>query len=109
MSFSPHHHKSNGKVEAAVKVAKSLLKKALKDNKDPWPALRDQRKIPTESLGSSPVQRLMSRRTRTLLPTATNLLYPKVPENVDQLLKLKGQKASSYHDRSSRILPEIEI
>lgn len=109
MSSSPHHHKSNGKVEAAVKVAKSLLKKALKDNKDPWPALRDQRNIPTESLGSSPVQRLMSRRTRTLLPTATNLLYPKMPENVDQLLKLKRQKASSYHDRSSRILPEIEI
>lgn len=109
VSSSPHHHKSNGKVEAAVKVAKSLLKKALEDNKDPWLALLDQRNTPTESLGSSPVQRSMSRRTRTLLPTATNLLYPKVPENVDQLLKLKRQKAKFYHDRSSRIVPEIEI
>ena len=97
------------KVEAAVKVAKSLLKKALKDNKDPWLALLDQRNTPTESQGSSPVQRLMSHCTRTLLPTATNLLYPKVPENVDQLLKLKRQKAKFYHDRSSCILPEIEI
>ena len=51
----------------------------------------------------------MSRRTRTLLQTATNLLYPKVPENVDQLLRLKRQKAKFYHDRSSRFLPEIEI
>ena len=109
VSSSPHHHKSNGKVEAAVKVTKSLLKKALEDNKDPWLALLDQRNTPTESLGSSPVQRSMSRRTRTLPPTATNLLYPKVPENVDQLLKLKRQKAKFYHDRSSRILPEIEI
>ena len=109
VSFSPHHHKSNGKVEAAVKVAKSLFKKALNDNKDPWLALLDQRNTPTESLGSSPVQRLMSRRTRTLLPTATNLLYPKVPENVDHLLRLKRQKAKFYHDRSSRVLPEIEI
>lgn len=109
VSSSPHHHKSNGKVEAAVKVAKSLLKKALKDNKDPWLALLDQRNTPTESQGSSPVQRLMSHCTRTLLPTATNLLYPKVPENVDQLLKLKRQKAKFYHDRSSCILPEIEI
>ena len=109
VSSSPHHHKSNGKVEAAVKVAKSLFKKALKDNRDPWLALLDQRNTPTESLGSSPVQRLMSRRTRTLLPTATNLLYPKVPENVDQLLRLKRQKAKFYHDRSSRVLPEIEI
>ena len=109
VSSSPHHHKSNGKVEAAVKVAKSLFEKALKDNRDPWLALLDQRNTPTESLGSSPVQRLMSRRTRTLLPTATNLLYPKVPENVDQLLRLKRQKAKFYHDRSSRVLPEIEI
>ena len=51
----------------------------------------------------------MFRRTRTLLPTATNLLYPKVPENVDQLLRLKRQKAKFYHDRSSRILPKIDI
>ena len=51
----------------------------------------------------------MSHRTRTLLPTATNLLYPKVPEKVDQLLRLKRQKAKFYHDRSSRVLPEIEI
>ena len=58
----------------------------------------DQRNTPAESLGTSPAQRLMSRRTRTLLPTATNLLYPKVPENVDQMLKLKRQKAKWYHD-----------
>lgn len=63
----------------------------------------------TESLSSSPVQRLMSCHTGTLLPTATNLLYPKMPENVDQILKLKRQKAKWYHDRSSHILPEIEI
>ena len=52
---SPHHQKSNRKVEAAVKHAKSLFKKALRDNKDPWLALLDQRNTPTESLGSSPV------------------------------------------------------
>ena len=51
----------------------------------------------------------MSRRTRTLLPTVTNLLYPKVPENVTEKLKLKRQKAKWYHDISSRNLPGIEI
>ena len=51
----------------------------------------------------------MSRRTRTLLLTATNLLYPKVPESVTEKLKLKRRKAKWYHDRSSRTLPEIEI
>ena len=108
VSSSPHHHKSNGKVESAVKIAKSLIKKSLKDNKDPWLAPLDQRNTPTESIGTSPAQRLMSRRTRTLLLTATNLLYPKVPESVTEKLKLKRQKAKWYHDRSSRSLPEID-
>jgi len=51
--------------------------------------------------------RLMSRRTRTLLLTATNLLYPKAPESVTKKLKLKRQKAKWYHDRSSRSLREM--
>ena len=86
VSSSPHHHKSNAKVESAVKIAKSLIKKLLKDNKDPWLALLDQRNTPTESIGTSPAQRLMSCDTRTLLLTATNLLYPKVPESVTEKL-----------------------
>ena len=92
-----------------MKVVKSLFRKALKDNKDPWLALLDQRNTPTESLESSPAQRLMSRRTRTLLPTASNLLYPKIPENVNAKLKLKRQKAKWYHDRTSRTLPELQV
>ena len=96
VTSSPHHHKANGKVKSAVKTAKSLIKKTLKDNRDPWLALLDQRNTPTESIGTSPAQRLMSRRTRTLLLTATNLLYPKVPESVTEKLKLKRQKAKWY-------------
>ena len=92
VSSSLHLHRSNGKVESAVKVAKSLLKKAHKDNRDPWLAMLKKRNTPTESLGTSPAQRLMLHHTRTLLPTATNLLYPKVSENVPEMLKLKSRK-----------------
>ena len=53
VSSSPHHYKSNGKVESAVKVAKPLLKKAQKDNKDPWLTILDQRNTPSEVLGTS--------------------------------------------------------
>ena len=108
VSSSPHH-KSNGKVESPVKVAKELLKKALRDDKDPWLAMLDQRNTPTESLGTSPAQRLMSRCTKTFPPTATNLLHPRVRENVGEKLKLKRQKAKWYHDRSACSLPEIDI
>lgn len=109
VSSSPHHPKSNGKAESAVKVVKSLFRKALKDNKDPWLALMDQRNTPTEFMESSPAQRLMSRCTRTLLPTASNLLLPKIPESVNAKLKLKRQKAKWYHDRTSRYLPELHV
>lgn len=109
VTSSPTHAKSNGKAESAVKVVKKMFKKARRDSKDPWLALLDQRNTPTQGVGSSPAQRLMSRRTRTLLPIAANLLYPKVEEGVTKMLKLKRQKAKSYHDRSSIVLPELEI
>ena len=109
MTSSPTHAKSNGKAESAVKVVKKIFKKAHRDNKDPWLALLDQRNTPTQGVGSSPAQRLMSRRTRTLLPISANLLYPKVEEGVTKKLKVKRQKAKSYHDRSSIVLPELEI
>ena len=73
---SPYHSQSNGKAESTVKIAKRLMKKAKRDRKDYWLAILDYRNTPTEGADSSPVQRLMSRRTRTLLPTSENLLLP---------------------------------
>ena len=109
VTSSPRYPKSNRKAEAAVKVVKTLFKKALKDERDPWLALLDHRNTPTEGLKSSPVQRLMSRRARTLLPTATGLLHPKVVEGVQEKIKEKKKKAKYYHDRSAKVLPELEI
>ncbi|KAJ8409988.1 hypothetical protein AAFF_G00210290 [Aldrovandia affinis] len=58
---SPYNSQSNGKAESAVKIAKTLLKKAALDGGDPWKAVLAWRNTPTEGLDSSPVQRLMSR------------------------------------------------
>ena len=38
---SPYHSRSNGKAEAAVKIAKTMLKKAHRDKKDPWLVILD--------------------------------------------------------------------
>lgn len=46
----------------------------------------------------------MSRRTRTLLPTATSLLYPKAVEGVEDQIKQKKQRAKYYHDRTAKLL-----
>lgn len=109
VTSSPRYPRSNGKAESAVKIFKSLFKKAFKDNRDPWLALLDYRNTPTEGMKSSPTQHLMSRRTRTLLPTATSLLQPKVLEGVNKKIKVKKQKAKYYQDRTARTLPGIEI
>ena len=100
---SPRHAKSNGKAESAVKVAKKIFKKAHRDNKDLRLALLDQRNTPTQGVNSSPVQRLMSRRTCTQLPVSANLLYPRVEEGVKEKLKGKRQTAKSYYDTAITI------
>lgn len=71
---SPRYPQSNGRAENAVKTCKNLMKKAKADGGDPLLALLDWRNTPTKRIGSSPAQRLMGRRTRTLLPTHTKLL-----------------------------------
>ena len=97
---SPRHPKSNSESESAVKVAKWIFKKALKeDGWDPWLSLKlDQQNTLTESVHASPVHRLMSMRTRTLLPVASNLLHPKVPDHVHEKLRTRREKAKAYHD-----------
>ena len=71
---SPGNSRVNGKVESAVKIAKNLIRKALDSRTDPYIAILDYRNTPTQGMESSPVQGLMNRRTRTLLPTAKALL-----------------------------------
>ena len=74
VTSSRHYAQSNGNAENAVKTAKSLLKKAKLDGSDPLKVILEWRNTPTEGLESSPAQRLMSRRTRTLLSTQNSLL-----------------------------------
>ena len=96
--------KANGKAESSVRTVKQLLKEAERDGKDPLLALLDYGNNHTEGLGTSPSQRLMSRRTRTLLPTAASLrtLLPTaaslprpeiIPDSTEQL-EGKGERPS---------------
>ena len=108
VTSSPHYPQANGKVENAVKTAKKILKKAQEDKRDPYLALLAWRNTPTEGLDSSPVQRLMGRRTRTLLPTSASLLKPKVPVMVKKQLTNKRRKQASLFNRGSKSLSELK-
>ena len=103
---SPRYPQSNGKAENSVKVCKALLKKARADKQDPLLALLDWRNTPSECMGTSPVQRLMGRRTRTLLPTHTKLLQPKVDHQTrDKLEKQKAIQKERYNAKSRPLAP----
>ena len=108
ITSSPHYPQANGKVKSAVKTAKKILKKAQEDKRDPYLALLAWRNTPTEGLDSSPVQRLMGRRTRTLLPTSVNLLKPKVPTMVKKQITNKRRKQASFFNRGSKSLSELK-
>ena len=86
ITSSPYHARSSGKVEKAINTAKRIHKKAAFDHKDPYLALLDWSDTPTGRLDSSPVQRLMGRRTRTLLPASARLLKLKLPKPAKDLL-----------------------
>ena len=83
------------------------MKKAKKVGSDVYLALLDYRNTPTQGLNTSPAQRLMSRRTKTLLPTTDKLLQPEVAQ--DQQSKLMASKArqAKYYNRGAKNLPEL--
>lgn len=73
---SPGHSQSNGAAEAAVKIAKRLLKRCHASGEDPFKALLNLRNTPTEGMNTSPAQRHFGRRTKSMVPTAEAKLRP---------------------------------
>ena len=104
---SPKHPQSNGKVENAVKTAKTLLKKTQESKTDYQLALLIWRNTPTEGLNSSPAQRLFGRRTRTLLPTSSKLLKPKLVPTVGRK-QARKRRQENYFNRNTTKLPALK-
>lgn len=109
-TISPGNSKANGKVESAVKTAKRLLPKALEAGTDPYLAILDYRNTPTQGIGSSPAQRLMNQRTKTLLPTTNQLLQPQARKQAEERAKLieRQQKQKWYYDRTAKDLKPLK-
>ncbi len=111
---SPHYPQSNGKAEKAVQTINSLLQKSISEKKDFQLALLDFRNTPTNDIIGSPAQRLMGRRTKTLLPTTATLLAPKTIQpsivKTNLLTHKDTQKLQKlYYDRDTKVLPTLNI
>ena len=107
---SPHHPKGNGKVESAVKAAEKMLTKCAMSHTDPCIALLEIRNTPTQGTGSSPAQRLLNRRTRTLIPATDSKLAPRGTEYMIDSMKLKHNKRlqAKQYNKGAREQPSLE-
>ena len=108
MTSSPGHSQSNGAAEAAVKVAKNMMKKCLHAKEDPYLGLLNLRNTPEEGMTSSPAQRIMGRRTKTALPATYKLLQPTAGDFIKQeknLLENKRQATAEYHSHRKDFRP----
>ena len=103
----PCHNQSNGKAESAVKIAEKLIKKTQQDGSDLWKAILDWRNTPKKEVGSSPTQCLMSRKTKTQLPTADALLKSHVETSVKEMLTMKHQRSQKYYEKTAHELPAL--
>ena len=103
---SPHYPRSNGQAEAAVKVAKSIMKKANEERGDVYKALLDYRNTPRTTTGLSPVQVLMQRKTRTAslpqqIPASAS------DRQAQQAKQKRQQQVKTHHDKTAAELKPI--
>ena len=88
---------------------KSIITKANNQGDDKWNAILEWENSPTPSQGNSPVQRLMSRRTRSFLPCMESLYKPEVQSTVAAQVMMKRKLAKCYHDVNAKPLPSLLI
>lgn len=105
---SPHHQQANGKAEAAVKIAKQLIKKSEESGQDFWFMLQHWRNTPNK-IGSSPSSRLLSRNIGCGIPMPVKNLIAKVLESVPEAILNNRRKIKYHYDKQSRKLPQIEM
>ena len=107
----PGNSQANGAAEAAVKIAKRLLRKCKAAGEDPYLGLQNIRNTPSEGMTRNPAQRMFGRRTKTLLPTTNNQLKPGGPADVG---KQSGGQRTKFRsvlnsDHSRRDLRRLNV
>ena len=109
VTSSPRYPQSNGKAENAVRTIERLFTKCRATGISEFQGLLDWRNTPSEGMDTSPAQRLMGRRCKTLLPTPETLLKPRFsPLNDANKLRIQKERQRKYYNRGKRALPPIK-
>ena len=107
ITSSPRHSQSNGMSESAVKTARRLVKRALLAHEDAYLSLLDLRNTPTQGMTTSPAERMLNRRTKTVLPTSQKLLQPKLNHSVPQEKGMIKDRQIQYCNAKAKDLPPL--
>ena len=83
ITSSPGYPQSNGKVEKAIKTAKSIMKKAKQEGTDIYLSLLDWRNTPSEGMSSSPAQRMFWTHNKNTAPYHQLLVKTKGPRRCE--------------------------
>lgn len=97
---SPHFPQSNGKAESAVKIAKRNLRRC----KDSELGMLELRNTPTASMDKSPIQLLLGRSTRSILPQTTAVQTTNT-EAWQQKQTKKRKDQHQYNKRARNLAP----
>ena len=108
VTSSPQYPQSNRKAVNAVKTIKRLCLKCRDSGESEFKALLDWRNTSNAGVGTSPAQRLMGRRCKTLLPVAGALLMPRHDIETDTC-GLLGIKRRQQHYANQSAEPHKPI
>ena len=88
---------------------KSLILTAQEEGRDPWQAILAYRNTLTQGTSSTPTERMMGRKARTLLPKKISTLVRTSSERVQEEPERKQEKQASYYDRKACDLLDLEV
>ncbi|GFX36266.1 transposon Tf2-9 polyprotein [Trichonephila clavipes] len=102
----PHYSPSNGMVEKAVGISKSIMKKAREDRRDYLVGLMECRNTRISGLDISPAQMMFNRRLKTKLPISNKLLNAELFNNIREKLIKRQNVQKIHYDKTAHPLPE---
>ena len=108
VTSSPHYSCGNRQAEAAVQVAKGIMRKVQREKGDVYKALLDHRNTLRSTTGLSPVEILMQRKTRTA--TLPQRITPTTNKRTARHNRDRRQhQVKKHHDKTAVPLPPLAV